>query len=98
MQERHGKSSLVGMPLNVQWGVFVLQPAGTHFQQQIEKKRKKKKLSERLSKKQAISDKLQQYSQNPADLQIESWEVLESEKENPQQSIFFFFFLVSHLF
>lgn len=51
---------------NVQHGTLVLQPAETAFSTA------ETKLMKRLSKKQGISDKLQQYLQNPADLKIES--------------------------
>lgn len=51
---------------DVQYGRLVLQSAETTFSTA------ETKLKKRLSKKQGIFDKLQQYSQNPADLKIES--------------------------
>lgn len=50
---------------DVQYGMHILQPPETFSTA-------KTKLMKRLSKKQGTSDKLQQYSQNPADSKIES--------------------------
>lgn len=66
---------------NVQYGMLVLQPAETFLMAETELKRG-------LTKKQGISDKLQQHLQKPADLKIETAKTNRNWKWKIPQSVF----------
>lgn len=73
---------------------YVLQYMRVCFSQQRKRFQAETKLTKRLSKKQGISDKLQQYSQKPADLKIESTEKNRNwKRKSPVVWVFFLSFI-----